>query len=188
MKAFILVLALFFSRAGYTQQPPLSAEAFINAVYAAVLDSNLSSYYLAADEAPCSFVKFDYDEWYKYGLDEDVPVYILQELAKKCFEDNAPRKWVADQLLNAVCIEEKEAGELLSAATKGPFRNTNKKSGEKNVVFSFSRPAFTDDGQYAVIDMSFRCDNRQCGMGATFLFRQVNGKWKLAGKKLAWSS
>jgi hypothetical protein len=36
--------------------------------------------------------------------------------------------------------------------------------------------------------MGFRCDDHQCGTGAAFLFKQVNGKWVIAGKKSLWSS
>ena len=39
-----------------------------------------------------------------------------------------------------------------------------------------------------VIDIGFRCDDKQCGMGATYLFKQVNGKWIVAGRKSLWSS
>ena len=185
MKWLIVFLSFFNCAPGQAQQP-LGGEDFVNAVASLVVDSSFSRYYLFSDATPCSFKKFDYDEWYKYGLKEDVPVYILNELAKKSFEDAAPRYWQQQKLLNAVCIDEENAKALFLPGEKKPGKHPV--SFENKVVYYFSRPEFTDDYQYAVIDLGFRCDNRQCGMGATFLFKQVNGKWIVAGRKIAWGN
>jgi len=175
---WVIASLLFFSWIPGRAQ---SGEDFVNTIAKLVVDSNFSQYYLFSDATPCSFKKFDYDEWYKYGLKEDVPIYILNELAKKSFDDAAPRYWQQQKLLNAFCIGEENAKALLSSPQK-KHRKANR------VVYYFSRPEFTDDYQYAVIDLGFRCDDRQCGMGATFLFKQVNGKWTVAGKKMAWGN
>jgi hypothetical protein len=184
MKSWVLLLALFVCRAGQAQNSPVSNEDFVNAVSRMVTDSSFSHYYLFSNAATCSFKKFDYDEWYEYALRENVPIYILNELAKKSFLDTTPRSWQQGKLVNAYCIDETKAKVLLAQ----PVKNAGTAYAEDNIVFSFSRPEFTDDYQYAIIDCSFRCDNRQCGMGATFLFRQVNGKWIIAGKRIVWSS
>ena len=76
MKWLIAFLSFFNYASGRAQQP-LSNEDFVNAVAGLVVDSSFSQYYLFSAANPCSFKKFDYDEWYKYGLQEDVPVYIL---------------------------------------------------------------------------------------------------------------
>lgn len=67
-------------------------------------------------------------------------------------------------------------------------KHLKKKNAFQAFVFFFSKPAFTQDQQYAVIDMGFRCDNQQCGMGATFVFKQENNRWILAGKKQIWGN
>ena len=187
MKKLILLLGVLIYKAGQAQNSPFSNEDFVNAVSRLVVDSSFSHYYLSANEAPCSFKKFDYDEWYKYALKEDVPIYILNELAKKSFLDGAPRSWQQGKLLNAFCIDEEKAKAMLAPAVKRHVKNNGDKPGDK-IVFYFSRPEFTDDYQYGIIDMGFRCDDRQCGMGATFLFKQVNGRWIPAGRKLAWGN
>jgi hypothetical protein len=187
-KAFLLLLVLF-SKTGFAQNIPFSNEDFVNVVFRELVDSNFSTYYLSANAYPCSFKKFDYDEWYKYALKEDVPIYILNELAKNSFLDNSPRSWKQDKLIKAFCIDEEKIEALLVPGMQHEDRDTkNRKPRETNLVFYFSRPVFTGDYQYAVIDLSFRCDNHLCGMGATFLFKQVNGKWSVVGRKIAWGS
>ncbi|MEP6749696.1 MAG: hypothetical protein ABJB86_18305 [Bacteroidota bacterium] len=188
MKTFVLVAAIFIYASSHGQNKPVSNENFVNAVSKLVVDSTFSHYYLSAVAAPCSFKKFDYDEWYKYALKEDVPVYTLNELAKKSFLNNASLTWNQDELLHAFCIDEEKAKLILTQPVKRHVKNYDKEYGTDKVVYYFSQPSFTDDYQYAVIDMGFRCDDQQCGMGATFLFRQVNGVWKLAGRKLAWGN
>jgi hypothetical protein len=188
MKSFILFAALFIYKPGRAQNNAVSNEVFVNAVSKLVVDSSFSHYYLSDNAAPCSFKKFDYDEWYKYALNEDVPIYTLNELAKKSFLDNAPLRWHPEKLKNAFCVDDESAKAMLTQPVKRHIKNTVTAFNEDKFVFYFSRPEFTDDYGYAIIDMGFRCDNLQCGMGATFLFRQVNGKWKLAGRKIAWGN
>ena len=188
MKQILLFLWLFVCNAGQAQSRPVSNEEFVSDVSRLVVDSSFSHYYLSVNAAPCSFKKFDYDEWYKYALKEDVPIYILNELAKKSYLDAAPRNWQPEKLLNAFCIDDEKANAILAGPAKRQVKNTGGIFNEDKVVFYFSRPVFTDDYQYAIVDMSFRCDSRQCGMGATFLFRQIDGKWKMAGRKLAWGN
>lgn len=184
----MLLLTIFVYKAGHTQNKVVSGEDFVNAVFRQVVDSSFSHYYLFSNAAPCSFKKFDYDEWYKYALKEDVPVYILNDLAKKSFLDAAPQSWRQEKLQNAFCIDEAQASVALASTVKRRAQHAGTASYFNTVVFYFSRPEFTDDYQYAIIDMGFRCDDRQCGMGATFLFKQVNGEWIIAGKKLVWGS
>jgi len=71
MKWLIVLLFVFNCAPGHAQQP-LSGEDFVNAVAGLVVDSSFSRYYLFSGATPCSFKKFDYDEWYKYGLKEGV--------------------------------------------------------------------------------------------------------------------
>src|SRR5450631_4315724 len=109
MKSFGIILLLLFCKSCFAQNNAVGNEEFINSISKLVIDSSFSHYYLCAYAAPCSFKKFDYDEWYKYALQEDVPVYILNELAEKSFLDNAPRNWQQKKLLNAFCIDETKA-------------------------------------------------------------------------------
>jgi hypothetical protein len=57
----------------------------------------------------------------------------------------------------------------------------------EKTVFSFSLPQFTDDGQYAVIDLNLVCGTG-CGAGYTCLFRHTTAGWRLIGKYTNWSS
>lgn len=155
-------------------QPP-SPEAFVNEVFRSVVDSTGSRYYLIAGADTCRFVKYDYDEWVKYSLFEEVPVNTLNELAEKAYLSHTPYYWKQDSLQNASCITAGKADSLLSSPQAA--------SG----VFSFSRPYFTDDGAYAVIDLNFVCGFK-CGKGTTFLFHHVAGRWKLIGRHINWSS
>ena len=183
-----MVLFVLFCKAGIAQTITFSNEDFVNAVFHEVVDSNVSIYYLSASAYPCSFRKFDYDEWYTYALKEDVPIYILNELAEKSQLDAKPVYWRQEQLRAANCIDEEKISTVFTAAMNTLAKKRNRNQVENSVVYFFSRPEFTADGQYAVIDMSYRCDNHLCGMGATFLFRQLNGKWRVAGRKLVWSN
>lgn len=188
MKRSLFILLLFMIKVGHAQSKPASNEDFINSIFKLVADSNTAHYYLFADAHACSFKKYDYDEWYKYALNEDVPVYILEELAKKSFTDAAPLLWQQEKLLHAECVDEQRAKAILVSPGKRRGQNHQSSYTGNRLVYYFSRPAFTDDYQYAVIDIGFRCDDRQCGMGATYLFKQVNGKWIIAGRKSLWSS
>ena len=47
---------------------------------------------------------------------------------------------------------------------------------------------FTDNGEFAVIDMNMIC-GQVCGTGCTFIFRlTTTGEWKLVGQFVNWSS
>ncbi|MES1221820.1 MAG: hypothetical protein ABUT20_40355 [Bacteroidota bacterium] len=188
MKKLLLLLCLFAAGASRAQNTPVSNEDFINEVSKLIVDRSFPHYYLSVNSVHCSFKKFDYDEWYKYALNEDVPIYILNELAKKSYGDAAPRNWQQQKLLNAICIDEEKSNSILSQSIKKHVKSGNKVVNKDNVVFYFSRPEFTGDYQYGIIDMGFRCDDQQCGMGATFLFKYVNGKWKMVGRKLIWGN
>ena len=85
MKRWLFILLLFMIKVGYAQSKPASNEDFINTIFPLVGDSNATHYYLFSDAHACSFKKYDYDEWYKYALNEDVPIYILEELGKEIF-------------------------------------------------------------------------------------------------------
>jgi hypothetical protein len=85
-------------------------------------------------------------------------------------------------------VDIKHQKEMLSMHEINKSKHLKKKNAFQAFVFFFSKPAFTQDQQYAVIDMGFRCDNQQCGMGATFVFKQENNRWILAGKKQIWGN
>lgn len=188
MKTACFFLVLLLCNTGHAQPIGFSKEDFVNAVFHEVVDSRVSAYYLSADAAPCSFKKFDYDEWYKYALKEDVPIYVLNELAERSMLDAKPVYWRQEQLHGAYCIDEKKIEALFTIAANTTVKRKNTSLPENKVVYFFSRPEFTADGQYAIIDMSYRCDSHLCGMGAVFLFRQINGKWSVVGRKLVWGN
>ncbi|MDR3711837.1 MAG: hypothetical protein P4L51_03410 [Puia sp.] len=176
-----------------------SREAFVNQVFRTIVDSSFSTYLLVDNAYPCSFIRFEYDEWVKYALHEDVPIYVLNELAAKSFADRDTCTWRCDGLVHAICIGEEQVDSVLdpavnggNAGNAGVGANTGGRKSrvkilpERKTVFYFSRPLFTDDGNYAILDMDFRCDNRLCGIGSTCLFRKTDKGWRLAGRKQNW--
>jgi hypothetical protein len=185
-KGFVLLLltisgAITVSNTLCAQSTPstiYSREDFLNQVFRTVVDSSLSGYYLFAEAMPCSFVKYNYEEWAKYSLQEDVPVYRLNELAEKSYHDRDLASWRQDSLLKAICVGARASDSILRLPTG------------QQVVFYFSRPEFTDDGQYAIIDLAFHC-GAHCGRSATYLFRRSGAgqsAWKMIGRRLNWVS
>jgi hypothetical protein len=187
----------------FPSSPIPSDEAFINQVVHTVVDSAAGQYYLCDQAGPCSFVQYDYDEWIMYDLQETVPIYTLNELAKNSYFDRKSCTWQQDQLVNASCISQEMSISLLDPV-HGLQSDTTKLSARQkriiarkwvawsrlpvaaHTVYYFSRPVFTDDGQYAILDMDYHCDARQCGQGAICLFRQTASGWILIGKRVRW--
>ncbi|MHA4808740.1 hypothetical protein ACX0G9_11570 [Flavitalea flava] len=179
-------------------------EVFVNAIFRSVVDSGFTHYYLYGQASPCSFVKFDYVEWVQYALQEPVTIDILNELAKKCYEDRGPVIWEQGKLDSVICLSREKTDSLLDPRLFGPPTDSTKSQrrqkrdqrqkfkkwsllpAQERTVFYFSRPEFTDDGRYAVIDLEYRCDARLCGMGATCLFRHTDTGWKMIGRKIRW--
>lgn len=168
MRIVCLLFLLCAGFAGQAQGLP-SNEEFLNEVFLQMHDSGVGSYYLIMGADTCRFEKFDYDEWVKYHLEETVPITTLNELAYKVHITKTPYYWRQDKLKHAVCITAKTADSLLALAS--PPR-----------VYSLSRPYFTDDGDYAVIDM-----NALYGpvtlYGFTLLFHRTPKGWKEIGMK-----
>src|SRR5579871_5397897 len=168
----IFFLPVFLSLNARSQQSPAGAalptpEEFVNAVCSTVVDSSFSHYYLVTGTDSCRFLKYDYDEWIKYHLKEPLSFTIMNELSEKVYLSRYPYFWKQAHLQKALCITRKQADSLLD---------------KKNPVFSFSLPQFTDDGQYAVIDLNFIC-GQLCGRGITAIFRLTSkGEWKLVGQ------
>jgi hypothetical protein len=175
-----------------------SKESFVNQVSGLVVDSSFSKYYLSSQANPCRFKHFDYGELIKYGLRESVTLGILNELSRHVYEDTADLNWVPGKIDRAICVGSDQILSILDP-TRGPrydpslterekqraikklLSEWDREPQEEKLVYYFSRPEFTDDGQYAVIDLDFRCDEHQCGSFATYFFRQDRGKWKAIG-------
>ncbi|HZE85023.1 MAG TPA: hypothetical protein VE035_11990, partial [Puia sp.] len=66
---------------GSSWRPVPSKEEFLNAVAPILMDSSYSRYYLYETADSCSFIKYDYDQWMKYNLQETVSIVFLNELA-----------------------------------------------------------------------------------------------------------
>src|SRR6187402_2650090 len=100
----IICLFLFFGglcAQGWAQERP-SNEEFVNAVFPS-MGFDLPSYYLVMGADTCRFEKFDYDEWVKYYLTEQVPVTTLNELAYKVHLARMEQYWDQGKLNRAVC-------------------------------------------------------------------------------------
>ena len=151
--------------------PSPSNEEFVNAVYRTIVDSSLSNYYLIRQSDTCRFVQFNYEDWVQYTLKEPVSIVVLNELAGKVYHSKESYFWRKEQLRQAICISNKQADSVLYY--------------KKGTVFSFSQPQFTDDGQYAVIDLNYVC-GPLCGEGFTCVFRRTTTGWKLIAKHANW--
>jgi hypothetical protein len=175
---FILPTLLAAFNAGAQQSPAGAAlpspEEFINSIDTTVIPKDVKHYYLVAGTDTCRFVKYNYDDWIQYHLKEPLPINILNELSGKVYLSRYPYLWKQRGLTKAICVSHRQADSLLD--------NT------KNVIFSFSLPQFTDNGQYAVIDCNFIC-GPVCGQGTTYIFRlTTRGEWKLIGQYVNWTS
>ena len=151
-----------------------SNEEFVNETIKKYGSQDLSGYYLVAGADTCRFEKFDYDEWVKYYLQESVPLIILNELAYKVHTTREPYYWKQDKLKNAICISAKTADSLIDLP-----------AGQGKEIFSISRPFFTDDGQYAVMDVNL-IGKPGSGGGMTFLYRHKKDGWHVVGAKQNW--
>jgi hypothetical protein len=161
--------------------PLPSPEEFVDAICHTVVDSSVSRYYLLAGADTCRFVRYDYDEWAKYHLLEPVPVSILNELAEKVYLSRYPYFWKQPALPTATLITGRQADSLL-------YLNSPTGDGTtRHLVFSFSLPQFTDDGQYAVIDLNMVCGGH-CGLGSTYIFHLTSKGWKMVGMYRNWSA
>ncbi|HWB93134.1 MAG TPA: hypothetical protein VG605_14830 [Puia sp.] len=160
-----------------------SPEEFVNAVYTTVVDSSFTHYYLVVGTDTCRFVKYNYEDWINYHLKEPLSFNILNELSEKVYLSRYPYFWKQPHLDKAICITRKQADSILAQNAAFAHRPTS-----QNIVYSFSLPQFTDDGQFAVIDMNVIC-GQVCGIGRTFIFRlTATGEWKLVGQNTNWSS
>jgi len=150
-----------------------SNEEFVNEIRPILMDTSFHSYYLFIEADPCRFIKFDYDEWEKYGLLEPLSIVIMNELAEKIYNDKGPYRWRQEQLRNAVCVGRGKVDSVLA----------NRKRVKEDLIFFFSKPQFTDDGAYAVIDCNTGCGH-DCGSQTTCIFKRMGKSWKMVGRHI----
>ncbi len=186
-----IVVVLAFSLISYSARSQKTAsgadipspEEFVNAVYTTIVDSTFGHYYLLVGTDSCRFLKYNYDDWIQYHLKEPLPFNIMNELSEKVYLSRYPYFWKQQHLDKAICITRKQADSIL--ALNPTF---NHQPSSNNVIFSFSLPQFTDDGQFAVIDLNLVC-GQVCGFGYTCIYRlTTTGEWKLVGQYTNWSS
>ncbi len=183
---FVASVVGFSASSQQVQTPPgvnlPSPEAFVNAVASVIVDTTADHYYLVVGTDSCRFLKYNYEEWAKYYLKEPVTFQSLNELSEKVYLSRYPYFWKQTYLRKALCITRRQADSILAENPTFAHRPT------RNVVFSFSLPQFTDDGQFAVIDLNLICGS-VCGQGLTCIFRYTaSGEWKLVGQYTNWSS
>jgi len=206
MNKLFSFLLICYAPACFSQSDSLSKETFVNEIESKLIDSsfspgNFSKYYLLTSANPCSFKKFNYEELLKYSLIKVVPIYALNELAKNSVSDTSKEIWFQQNLSNAICLTKIKADSIAYAQRniyitgkkekKQALSQLEKDLDEKKIFdksyFVFSKPVFTDDYQYAVMDVSFRCGS-ECDCGWTYLFERARQNWEIAGKILIWES
>jgi hypothetical protein len=172
-----LLLIPFFHFSARAQKSPAGTdlptpEAFVDSIFPAVAGGTLSHYYLVTGTDSCRFLKYNYNEWVKYHLTEPIPFQVLNDLSEKVYLSRYPYFWKQTRLHNAICVSRHQADSILYA--------------KKDFVYSLSLPQFTDDGQFAVIDLNLVC-GPLCGKGVTCIFRlTASGHWKLVGQNTNW--
>jgi hypothetical protein len=199
-----LTLACLITLTASSQQSPTGAalpspEEFLDSVFTTVVDSSFDHYYLVAGTDSCRFLKYNYDEWIKYHLTEPLTLNTLNELSEKVYLSRYPYFWKEPHLQKALLITRKQADSILGSHAPLPANAPPKvkRKWRQNLkhlpawqlnVYSFSLPQFTDDGQYAVIDLNTIC-GATCGKGFTCIYRlTTTGEWKLVGQYTNWSS
>jgi hypothetical protein len=175
---FTLIIFCATGASSRAQVPVPSPERFVNIAFSLTADSIRPHYFLIAGADTCRFVKYDYDELSK-SLLEPVPISILNELAEKVYHSDFHHLWNKDSLTRAICVTRRQADSILAHVP--PAGDTS----HVHDIFSFSLPQFTDDGNYAVIDLNIVCGSR-CGMGSTCFFRRTASGWKFIGMHFNW--
>ena len=89
----------------------------------------------------------------------------------------------AANILNNRSLTEKEKKKAITQLTK----EWQKKPLQEKIIFHFSKPVFTNDQQYAVMNIIFDC-GPECVSGWTYLFIKNNNAWEIAGKIFGWQS
>jgi hypothetical protein len=178
-RLFFLLILLTIDARTRAQTTFPSPEKFVNAILSTIVDTSRPHYFLIAGTDTCRFVKYDYDQWADDHLLEPVPISILNELAEKVYHSRSPYFWKPDSLTKAICITRRQADSILYLNPPGGDGTPN------HFVFSFSLPQFTDDWQYAVIDLNMVCGGR-CGVGTTYIFHLTSKGWKAIGKYTNW--
>jgi hypothetical protein len=127
----------------------------------------------------------------------------MDELAARCYHDQESVDWRQDSLLNAVCVGPSNA-DSAAPAPAGPspdkLTRQQRKAMRKQAkimdrqppgsrfIYGISKPEFTDDGQYAIIEVVFDC-GPLCASKSSFLFRRTGpDTWKMIGNCLDWQS
>lgn len=176
--------------------PIPTKEEFINQVLPFLVDSTFTYYYLGTTADSCVFVKYDYDEWAKYGLDEPVSIVTLNELSEKCYRDSMSSEWQQDKLVRAFCVdlcmteaildpfyglEGKERRQLTKKVIRRQRKEWEARPPQERIIYWFSKPEFTDDGQYAVMNVLNDCGS-ECATWLVYLFRHEARGWKRIGR------
>jgi hypothetical protein len=196
MKSLLIQFLVLYAGIVFGQRT--SKENFVNQVSQHVVDSSFSKFYLSEEATPCRFTRFDYGQLIKYSLREPVSIDILNELARHSYEDTTDLEWTLRKINKAIGIAGDRIRSILNPswelkydpsltdkqkgkAIKQLLKQWDKKPPEEKLVYFFSRPEFTDDHQYSVIDLDFRCDEHECGRLATYLFKLGPDGWITIG-------
>ena len=189
-----------------------SKEAFLNEVFSQLTDSAVTTtvagqpsfrYFLGTDARPCGFIKYNYDEWIKYNLKEVVPINVLDELAGKCYHDHPHASWDQDSLFGAVCVGSAQFDSIMNPIrslpdgvwTKQQQRIARRRTKawlklpwQERTIYEVSKPEFTDDGRYAMIEMIVMAGKLFVGEYTSLFRRTGPDGWKLIGRSTNWVS
>lgn len=154
-------------------QTPELKEQFINSVYQTFVDSSFTQYYLTDD---CSRLWLSSPK-IKDDFAPFCPDSIFQKIFLKSETDTLTETWQCHNLKNSKCI---------SLDLKYSFVR-NKTLPQEKKVYTFSKPIFSDNYEYAVIEMSYFCGPK-CAYGCTFLFKKINSRWQKVAETNCWAS
>lgn len=168
-----LLIALCFLTTNCIAQTTEPKEQFINSVYLTFVDSSFTQYYLTDN---CSKLILSSAK-IKVDFAHFCPDSIFQQIYLKSEVDTLTETWQCNNLTKSKCI----SSDLVYTFVQDKTLLQEKK------VYTFSKPIFSDNCEYAVIEMSYFCGPK-CAYGCTVLFKKVNGRWTKLTETNCWVS
>lgn len=182
-------------------------EAFVNEVFRNFVASSFSYYYLDSSADNINFYRIHYREQIKKSILRIVPEEYLNDIFMKMEMDTNLLYWDYNLLKNArKALNEDDILQLFTTVRYSKnYRSKRKREKiavkqieyqrkvhnakpiQERQIYHFSRPIFSKDDQYAIINFSVVCGST-CGGGCLYVFKKISGKWLFVEKFLCFVS
>lgn len=171
-------------------------EQFLNSIFKVFVDSSFTQYHLISEARPIKIYNLDRS---MSELTQFINEEKLNELLSNSKADSLEQTWDCNSLKLANCVSNTDDILLnLTAEVKGKWSKKKKdkevkkqvavqkgeylkKKSQDRVVFSFSRPIFDENMEYALIVLHSSC-GFTCGYQCLYLFQNINGAWAIVTK------